>query len=103
MPKSVLFLKIPSITFRVLIEPILCSIPSLPAHGRYLHHHPIGQYMHDGSQLVYTCGNSRHRRRIICRRGKILPKLPKCFSGKTDRNSKFNGKKIYSFRLSCSK
>ncbi len=38
--------------------------------------------MNDGSQLEYLCGHSRHRRRIICRKGKILPKLPKCFKGK---------------------
>ncbi len=83
---------IQSITFRLLVESISCSIPSLPPHGRYLHHHPLAEHIHDGSQLVYTCGNSRHRRRIICRKGKILPRLPKCFSGKINRNSNFHAK-----------
>jgi len=42
--------------------------------------------MTDGSQLEYICGNSRHRRRIFCRKGKILPRIPKCFHGKINRN-----------------
>jgi hypothetical protein len=63
-------------------EPIPCSIPSLPPTGRYLNHRPFSEQMNDGSQLEYICGNSRHRRRILCRKGKILPRLPKCFHGK---------------------
>lgn len=51
--------------------------------------------MHDGSQLEYICGNSRYRRRIICRKGKILPRLPKCFHGKINFNKQKKSNKIF--------
>lgn len=37
--------------------------------------------MPDGSQLKYICGNSRFHRQITCRRGRIFPRLPRCFHG----------------------
>ena len=51
-------------------ESIPCSIPALPPNSRYINHHSFSQQMNDGSQLEYICGNFRHRRRIICRKGK---------------------------------
>ncbi|CAF1280710.1 unnamed protein product [Adineta steineri] len=62
-------------------EPISCSIPSLPSNARYLNLHSSNQQINDGHHLEYICGNSRRRHRIHCRRGKILPKILKCFNG----------------------
>ncbi|CAF1283345.1 unnamed protein product [Adineta steineri] len=62
-------------------EPIPCSIPSLPSNARYLNLHSLNQQINDGHHLEYICGNSRRRHRIHCRRGKILPKILKCFNG----------------------
>jgi len=70
----------------LLIEPIPCLTPSLPPNGRYINHRSFNQHINDGSQLKYVCGNSRHHRRIICRKGKILPRLPKCLHGKINEN-----------------
>jgi len=40
------------------------------------------QKISDGNHLEYLCENSSHRQRIICRRGKILPRNPICHNGK---------------------
>lgn len=66
----------------LLIEPISCSVPSLPPNARYLNHNSSIQKITDGSHLEYVCGHSRHRRLIHCRKGKLLPKVPRCFHGK---------------------
>jgi len=39
------------------------------------------QKISDGNHLEYICDNSPHRQRIICRRGKILPRNPICYNG----------------------
>lgn len=67
--------------FRIFIEPIPCSIPELPANSYYRNLPSFIQQIDDGGQLEYMCENSRYRRRIFCRRGKIQPQLPICFSG----------------------
>ena len=72
--------------FFLLIEPIPCSIPSLPSNARYINLHSLDQQINDGHQLKYICGNSRHHRRIYCQKGKILPRLPRCFHGKIYSN-----------------
>jgi hypothetical protein len=72
--------------FVLCIEPIPCSIPSLPPHGRYVNLHSFDQKIDDGSHLDYICGHSRHHRRIFCRKGKIVPKMPRCFNGKINSN-----------------
>ena len=90
----------PSTVFHRSIEPVPCSIPSLPPNGRYLNHQSFGQFMNDGSRLVYICGNSRHRRRIICHKGKILPRLPKCFSGKINQTQLTQNRQC-TFFLGC--
>ena len=63
------------------LESILCPAPSLPPRARYVDSlRPIAQ-INDGSYVEYTCGNSRHRQRIFCRQGKIVPRMPRCFQG----------------------
>jgi len=68
--------------FSQFIEPIPCSIPALPLDARYIHRRPFMEKIPDGNHLEYICKNSPHRQRIICRRGKILPRNPLCYNGK---------------------
>jgi hypothetical protein len=42
----------------------------------------------DGNHLEYICENTQHRQRIICRRGKIIPRNPICYNGKRKNHSK---------------
>ncbi|CAF0950052.1 unnamed protein product [Rotaria sordida] len=80
-------------------KPIPCAIPSLPSNGHYRNLRPFIQYIDDGSQLQYVCGNSRYRRRIFCRQGKILPRMPKCFNNcQVEDEQIIFSKKIYRHR-----
>ena len=81
MRQFVLFFLSASSDFDVSIEPVHCSIPRLPPNARYLTDGLLGEQMTDGSQLKSICGNSRRHRRITCRKGRIYPRSPKCFSG----------------------
>ena len=73
-----------SIDFAVSIEPIPCSVPLLPPNARYLTDGSFGEQMTDGSQLKYICGYYSFHRQITCRRGRIFPRLPRCFHGTSD-------------------
>ena len=86
------------------LEPESCPIPSLPAHARFLRHQSLPDQMTDGTHLEYICGQSRQRRRIFCRQGKILPRLPRCFRGIFNSMIDLNFNSCFSFpSLSSSK
>ena len=86
------------------LEPESCPIPSLPAHARFLRHQSLPDQMADGTHLEYVCGQSRQRRRIFCRQGKILPRLPRCFRGIFNSMIDLNFNSCFSFpSLSSSK
>jgi hypothetical protein len=82
----------------LFIESIHCLIPPLPPYARYINFRPFMQKINDGHHLEYLCKNSLHRQRIICRRGKILPKNPICYNGKI---LVFKSLKIFVIRLLC--
>jgi hypothetical protein len=84
--------------FSQFIEPIPCSIPALPRDARYIHRRPFMEKIPDGNHLEYICKNSPHRQRIICRRGKILPRNPLCYNGNKNHFNTFNN---FISRLSC--
>lgn len=53
------------------------------------------QKISDGNHLEYLCENSSHRQRIICRRGKILPRNPICYQGCHVNNEDFTFSKTF--------
>ena len=65
------------------VEPTPCAIPALPRNAHYLHLRPFMQKIPDGGHLEYVCDHNTHRQRIICRRGKIIPRNPVCYKGRT--------------------
>jgi hypothetical protein len=82
------------------LDPISCSIPALPRNAHYSHLRPFIQKINDGSHLEYICDNSHHRHRIICRRGKIFPRMPMCYNGIIYLNKTKNLVLYFIFRLS---
>ncbi len=56
-------------------------MPALPQNAHYLYQRPFMNKIPDGNHLEYICENTQHRQRIICRRGKIIPRNPICYNG----------------------
>lgn len=68
--------------FFFLLAPIPCLIPALPRNAHYTHLRPFVQKIPDGNHLEYICDDTQSRQRIICRRGKIIPRNPICHQGR---------------------
>ena len=73
-----------------IVEPIACIIPGLPQDARYVRRRPFMQKIPDGSHLEYLCEHSQQRQRLLCRRGKVLPKTPRCYNGEHFRRTGAN-------------
>lgn len=71
------------LSLRFVLEPIACVVPALPRDARYVRRRPFMQKILDGGHLEYLCEHSQQRQRVLCRRGKILPKNPRCYNGET--------------------
>jgi hypothetical protein len=68
-------------------------VPALPQNAHYLYQRSFMNKIPDGNHLEYICENTQHRQRIICRRGKIIPRNPICYNG--------NNKKTNRIILTC--